>query len=90
MESRHFQRVIVAVILVNAVTLGLETVPSVLDRHGAVLHTVDRLALGVFVAELAAKIYVQRVRFVREPWNLRCPEWPRSPCCSAWCSTSRR
>ncbi|WP_407921490.1 ion transporter [Actinomadura soli] len=57
-------------ILINAVTLGLETVPSVLDRYGAVLHAVDRVALAVFVAELAAKIYVQRGRFVREPWNL--------------------
>nr|WP_207943263.1 ion transporter [Actinomadura sp. KC345] len=68
--ARRTQRVIVAVILVNAVTLGLETVPSVMEHSGGLLHAVDRVALGVFVTELLAKIYVQRARFVRDPWNV--------------------
>lgn len=70
LESRHTQRLIVAVIVVNAVTLGLETVPPVLERHGPLLHAVDRIALGVFVVELVAKIYAYRAGFVRDRWNL--------------------
>ncbi|MFC5745770.1 ion transporter [Actinomadura rugatobispora] len=69
-ESRRTQRLIIAVILINGVTLGLETVPPVMDRYAPVLHAVDRVALGVFVVELLAKVYVQRVGFARDPWNL--------------------
>ncbi|WP_405150727.1 ion transporter [Sphaerisporangium sp. NBC_01403] len=70
LESQWFQRAIVAVIVVNAATLGVETSPSALASYGTVLHVVDRAALYVFVAELLAKMYVYRARFVRDPWNL--------------------
>lgn len=68
--GKRFQQFIVAVILVNAATLGLETVPSVVERHGDLLTLVDHAALYIFVAELAAKVYVERWRFARDPWNL--------------------
>jgi voltage-gated sodium channel len=68
--SRRFQQFIVAVILVNAATLGLETVPAVVARHGGLLTLIDHLALYVFVAELVAKMYVERWRFLRDPWNV--------------------
>lgn len=68
--SRRFQQFIVAVILVNAATLGLETVPAAVARHGDLLALIDHLALYVFVAELVAKMYVERWRFVRDPWNV--------------------
>ncbi|TNY37274.1 ion transporter [Thermomonospora catenispora] len=70
LESRRTQRLIVAVIVVNAAALGLETVPQVLQRHGPLLHAIDRVALGVFVTELAAKVYAYRAGFVRDRWNL--------------------
>lgn len=68
--SRRFQQFIVAVILVNAATLGLETVPAAVARHGDLLTLIDHVALYVFVAELAAKMYVERWRFARDPWNV--------------------
>ncbi len=70
LEHRHFQRFIIAVILVNAGTLGLETFPAVVERHGPLLVFVDHVALYIFVAELVAKVYVQRWRFLRDPWNI--------------------
>ncbi|MFI7612591.1 ion transporter [Nonomuraea terrae] len=70
LAHRHFQRFIVGVILVNAGTLGLETFPAVVERHGPLLTVVDHLALYIFTAELAAKLYVERAAFVRDPWNL--------------------
>lgn len=69
-ESAWFQRAIITVIVVNAATLGLETSPSALASYGTLLHVVDHAALYVFVAELAAKVYAYRARFVRDPWNL--------------------
>ena len=64
------ERFILALILLNAVTLGLETDASVMARYGDLLHIVDRSILVVFVLELLAKMWVQRLRFVRDPWNL--------------------
>ncbi|GAA2117534.1 ion transporter [Actinomadura alba] len=69
-ESRRTQQLVTMVIVVNAVTLGLETSPAMMERYGGVLHVIDRVALYVFVVELLAKAYVHRLRFVRDPWNI--------------------
>ncbi|MEU7858143.1 ion transporter [Nonomuraea sp. NPDC049141] len=69
-EHPRFQQFIVGVIVLNAATLGLETVPAVVEHYGHLLTAVDHVALYVFVAELLAKIYVERSRFLRDPWNI--------------------
>ncbi|GAA3155154.1 hypothetical protein GCM10010466_52640 [Planomonospora alba] len=56
--------------MVNAATLGLETSAWAVERYGTVLTAVDRLALYLFTAELAAKVYAYGPRFFRDPWNL--------------------
>lgn len=63
-------RFLIAVILVNAVTLGLETFPAVMARAGGLLVAIDHLCLAIFVAELAARLYAQGLRFFRNGWNL--------------------
>ncbi|WP_214409089.1 ion transporter [Sphaerisporangium fuscum] len=70
LESKWFQRAIIAVIVVNAGTLGIETSPPAVASFGTVLHVVDHAALYIFVAELLAKMYVYRLRFALDPWNL--------------------
>ena len=70
LADRRTDRLITALILVNAVTLGLETSTTVMDAAGPLLLTIDRAILGVFVAEILAKLIVQRLRFFRDPWNL--------------------
>jgi voltage-gated sodium channel len=64
------ERVIMTLILVNAVTLGLETSKSVMAAYGPLLDTLDRLILSVFVIEIAARIVVHRLAFFRDPWSL--------------------
>lgn len=68
--SQGFQRAIVALILVNAVTLGLETSDRLMDEWGAALHAVDRALLWIFTAEIALRIYAFRGRFFRDPWGI--------------------
>ncbi|MGZ3145719.1 ion transporter [Lentzea chajnantorensis] len=68
-DAPWFTRVITAVILINAVTLGLETSPQLLADHGTVLHAVDRVALAVFVVELALRFAAYGGEFFRDPWN---------------------
>jgi len=70
LDHPSMTRFLIAVILVNAVILGLETVPAVMDRAGGLLSAIDRACLSIFVAELAARLYAQGLRFFRQGWNL--------------------
>ncbi len=69
-ESKRVQTFIIAVILLNAVILGLETSKAAMDSYGGILPVLDKLCLGVFIAELAVKIYCYRSHFWRSGWNL--------------------
>ena len=69
-ESTSVQRAIIALILINAVVLGLETVPAAMDRAGPALILADRLILSVFVIEILAKLFAHGLRFFRNPWNI--------------------
>ncbi len=69
-ESTRFERAITAVIVVNAITLGIETSPQVVARFGRLLHTFDDAVLGIFVVELLARFFVYRSRFFRDPWRV--------------------
>ncbi len=64
------ERVVLGLIVFNAITLGLETSPSILAEHGEILHAVDRAVLAVFVVELLARMIVFRWAFFRDPWSL--------------------
>jgi voltage-gated sodium channel len=61
---------IMAVILFNAVLLGLETSPAVMSVAGSVILALDMACLSVFVVELVLKLYAQRLSFFRSGWNL--------------------
>ncbi len=70
LDSPCVQRLIVALILVNAAVLGLETSPEMMSRAGGLLVAVDRLCLAVFLAELVIKLIAYRSRFWRSGWNI--------------------
>jgi voltage-gated sodium channel len=70
LESKRFQYFIVAVIVLNAITLGLETYPDIMARHAGLLHGLDRVALAIFTVEIAMKLTAYRLRFFRDPWNV--------------------
>ena len=69
-ESNLFTFGITALILVNAITLGLETDQSITARYGGLLRWIDRIILVLFSIELLLKFYVYRFRFFRSGWNL--------------------
>ncbi len=68
--SDTFQKVVTALILLNAVTLGLETSDSIMERFGGFLHLLDDALLYAFTAELLLRIYAFRGRFLRDPWGI--------------------
>jgi voltage-gated sodium channel len=70
LDDPRTERVILGLIIFNAITLGLETSPGMLERYGPLLYALDRAVLAVFVVELAARISVHRAAFFRDPWSL--------------------
>jgi voltage-gated sodium channel len=70
LESRRFEAAITLLIIVNAVTLGLETSAAVMAAAGPLLIAIDRIILGIFVVELLARMMVYRGDFFRDPWRL--------------------
>ena len=70
MESPRVQYFITLLIVINAIILGLETVPLAMERYGAFLLAVDHIILGVFVIEILLRIYAHRLAFFRDPWSL--------------------
>lgn len=69
-ESKPFTRTIVALILVNAAILGLETFPAIMAAYGPALVFADHLILAVFVVELALRLFAHGRAFFRDPWSL--------------------
>lgn len=69
-ENPLIVNTIVVLILINAVTLGLETNPGVMARWGTLLQVVDTIILVVFSLELVLKFYAYRLDFFRSGWNL--------------------
>jgi len=69
-ESRRLERVIMALIIINAITLGLETSPWAMQKFGGLLYLVDRAILSVFVVEIAVRLIVYRLSFFKSAWNI--------------------
>jgi voltage-gated sodium channel len=69
-EAPHAQSLIIALILVNAVILGLETSPTVMANWGGLLMRLDQAILAVFVIELVIRLFAHGWRFFRDPWSV--------------------
>ncbi|MGH3714306.1 MAG: ion transporter [Micromonosporaceae bacterium] len=69
-EDQRFQNAIIGVIVLNAITLGLETSTYMTTHYGLALHWLDRVALAVFVVEVTLRIYAHGWRFFKDPWGV--------------------
>ncbi len=69
-EHPWAERILIGVIVLNAITLGLETSSAVMASWGTVIHIADNVILAIFVAELATRLWVQRLQFFKDGWNV--------------------
>ena len=65
-----FERWIMALIVFNAIILGLETSDWWMDNFGPVLVALDNIVLVVFVFEILARLIVDFRGFWRDPWRV--------------------
>ena len=70
MSQKWVSPFILAVIVVNAIVLGLQTSPSIEAAIGGVLGLIDTLCLGIFTVELVLKLIGQGPRFFKGGWNV--------------------
>ena len=68
--SRRWEQFIIAVIVINAITLGLETEPAIMRAIGPVLMALDALILTIFVVEIVLRLYAHGLKFFRDPWSI--------------------
>ncbi len=72
-DSSGFQYGVLAVIVLAATLVGLETSRDLVGRHGALLHTLDAVILWIFAAEAVLKIArhgKHGYRYFGDPWNV--------------------
>jgi voltage-gated sodium channel len=70
-NSHAFHRFIVAVIVLAGVVAGVETNPTIMARHGVLLHTLDTVILGIFIVEVLLKMAAHG----RRPWRYFADSW---------------
>lgn len=61
---------VVVLIVLNAITIGLETWPTAVDFAGPLLRGFDNIVLAVFVLEIITKLIAFGPRFFRNGWNI--------------------
>jgi voltage-gated sodium channel len=70
LEHPTTQTLIITLIILMAVSLGLQTSSSVRERWGYLLQLFDDAILFCFFIEILCRYYVLRCpRFLRDPWN---------------------
>lgn len=68
--GKWFQNSITVVIIINAITLGLETSETMMLQMGGLLTFIDQLALKIFILEIFLKLYAFRLKFFTQGWNV--------------------
>ena len=69
-ESSNFQNFIIGLIIINGITMGLETSKGIMADYGTILHMFDKFVITIFTIEIIMRIYVHRVSFFKDGWSI--------------------
>lgn len=69
-EAPIFVNTILALIVINAIILGLETSPGIMAEWGNLITALNSVLLAIFVVELLLRMFAWRQRFFTDPWSL--------------------
>jgi len=70
LERDNVRNAILAVIVLNAITLGLGTSQRISAQFGGLLETIDASVVMIFVIEISAKMIAYGMGFFRSAWNI--------------------
>jgi voltage-gated sodium channel len=64
------QHSVLALIVINAALMGLETSSGVMAQAGDWILAIDRIILAVFVGEIMLRLYAHGRNFFKDPWSV--------------------
>ncbi|MEO9575334.1 MAG: ion transporter [Tateyamaria sp.] len=70
LEEDRVVNTIMALIIFNAITLGIGTSDWAQANFGTLLNIIDKTVLTIFVIELLLKLYAYGLSFFRNSWNI--------------------
>ena len=70
LESTRFQNFITFIIIVNSLLIGLETSSEVMTKYGLIIDAFDMVILVMFTIEIVLKLFIYRLKFWTNPWDI--------------------
>ncbi|QFR43947.1 ion transporter [Sulfurimonas xiamenensis] len=69
-ESKSFVNFITYLIILNGITMGLETSKEFVASFGLFASLFNTFVISIFTIEIVLRIYVNRISFFKDPWSL--------------------
>lgn len=69
-ESGFFTKFIIYLIVLNGITMGLETSKTFMLSFGSYASIFNQIVITIFAIEIALRIYVHRLSFFKDPWSI--------------------
>lgn len=69
-ESSKFQNFIMGLIVLNGITMGLETSKSLVLEYGTFFTLFNTFVITVFTIEILLRIFVYKASFFKDPWSI--------------------
>ena len=69
-QSSKFQNFIILLIVINGITMGLETSKAITSEYGALINAFDVFVITIFTVEIILRIYAHRLSFFKDGWSL--------------------
>lgn len=70
LDKPAVQAFFLTVVIINAIVLGVSTSEAMTSRLGGVLQRLDDIIIGIFILEMALKLYAHGYRFFLSAWNV--------------------
>jgi len=69
-ESGFFTKFITYLIILNGITMGLETSKDFMTSFGNFTNLFNQIVITIFTIEIILRIYVHKSSFFKDPWSL--------------------
>jgi len=67
--SRKVQSFVAGIIIINAITIGMETSSAIINSIGLLLDIINNVILAIFTVEILCRLYFERGKFFTSGWN---------------------
>lgn len=69
-ESSKFQNFIMGLIILNGITMGLETSKPLSETYGTLFSLFNTAVVAIFTIEIILRISVYKASFFKDPWSI--------------------